>query len=72
MRTPSSEEGEVVVRVWIEPTDGDEAVLHVAVTDTGIGIPVEKQALIFDGKTYPVSTAKNGPGEKNGSLCTPR
>ena len=23
-------------------------------------------------KTYSVSTAKNGPGEKNGSLCTPR
>jgi lipoprotein-anchoring transpeptidase ErfK/SrfK len=23
-------------------------------------------------KTYSVSTAKNGPGEKNGSFCTPR
>jgi lipoprotein-anchoring transpeptidase ErfK/SrfK len=23
-------------------------------------------------KTYPVSTAKNGPGEKSGSFCTPR
>ncbi len=23
-------------------------------------------------KIYPVSTAKNGPGERNGSFCTPR
>ena len=23
-------------------------------------------------RRYPVSTAKNGPGEKNGSMCTPR
>ena len=25
-----------------------------------------------DGTRYPVSTAKNGPGERNGSFCTPR
>jgi len=35
-------------------------------------IDIKKQSLTFDGKTYSVSTAKNGPGEKNGSFCTPR
>jgi lipoprotein-anchoring transpeptidase ErfK/SrfK len=35
-------------------------------------IDIKKQTLAFDGKTYSVSTAKNGPGEKNGSFCTPR
>src|SRR4029079_9303375 len=37
-----------------------------------IVIDIGKQTLTFDGKTYPVSTAKNGRGEKNGSFCTPR
>ena len=37
-----------------------------------IVIDLKKQELAFRGKTYQVSTAKNGPGEKNGSLCTPR
>jgi lipoprotein-anchoring transpeptidase ErfK/SrfK len=35
-------------------------------------IDIGKQELAFQGKTYSVSTAKNGPGEKNGSFCTPR
>jgi hypothetical protein len=37
-----------------------------------ITIDLSKQELRFGGKTYVVSTAKNGPGEKNGSFCTPR
>jgi lipoprotein-anchoring transpeptidase ErfK/SrfK len=37
-----------------------------------IRIDIKKQELTFDGETYSVSTAKNGPGEKNGSFCTPR
>jgi lipoprotein-anchoring transpeptidase ErfK/SrfK len=43
-----------------------------------IEIDIGKQQLVLkDGKgnslkTYSVSTAKKGPGEKNGSLCTPR
>jgi L,D-transpeptidase YbiS len=37
-----------------------------------IVIDIARQELTFDGKTYSVSTAKNGPGEKNGSFCTPR
>jgi lipoprotein-anchoring transpeptidase ErfK/SrfK len=37
-----------------------------------IVIDIEKQTLAFGGKTYLVSTASRGVGEKNGSLCTPR
>ena len=35
-------------------------------------IDLEKQQLTFQGRTYSVSTAKKGAGEKNGSFCTPR
>jgi lipoprotein-anchoring transpeptidase ErfK/SrfK len=36
-------------------------------------IDVPRQELVLsNGKRYPVSTAKNGVGEKNGSFCTPR
>jgi lipoprotein-anchoring transpeptidase ErfK/SrfK len=35
-------------------------------------IDIKKQELVFGNKIYSVSTAKNGPGEKNGSFCTPR
>ena len=35
-------------------------------------IDTAKQELRFGDKTYPVSTAKNGVGEKNGSFQTPR
>jgi L,D-transpeptidase YbiS len=42
-----------------------------------IEISIPKQTLVLSDrgrivKTYPVSTAKKGPGEKNGSLQTPR
>jgi lipoprotein-anchoring transpeptidase ErfK/SrfK len=37
-----------------------------------ITIDIAKQTLTFGAKTYLVSTAARGPGEKNGSLCTPR
>ena len=35
-------------------------------------IDVARQTLSFGDKIYPVSTSKNGLGEKNGSFCTPR
>ena len=37
-----------------------------------ININLSQQILQFKDKTYPVSTAKNGFGEVNGSLKTPR
>jgi CheY-like chemotaxis protein len=43
-----TEAGEVFVRVASEPPADGEIVLHVSVADTGIGVPKEKQAMIFD------------------------
>ncbi|HVB38520.1 MAG TPA: response regulator, partial [Vicinamibacterales bacterium] len=40
--------GEVVVRAALSDTTGARTMLHVSVSDTGIGIPLEKQRLIFD------------------------
>ncbi|MGH8046452.1 MAG: response regulator, partial [Chthoniobacterales bacterium] len=42
-------EGEIVVRVGLEnPTDAGACLLHLEVRDTGIGIPPEKLAVIFE------------------------
>ena len=38
----------------------------------GIEIDVARQTLAYGERVYPVSTSKNGLGEKNGSFCTPR
>jgi signal transduction histidine kinase/DNA-binding response OmpR family regulator len=40
--------GEVVVRISTHPQAAGEALLHVSVADTGVGIPGDKQGMIFD------------------------
>jgi two-component system sensor histidine kinase/response regulator len=43
-----TDDGEVVVRVSPKSIDGDRCELEIAISDTGIGIPEEKQARMFD------------------------
>ncbi len=43
-----TEKGEVIVRVELGGRNLREDTIHVSVTDTGIGIPLEQQSAIFD------------------------
>ncbi len=43
-----TEKGEVLISVGVDSREKDSVVLHFTVADTGIGIPEEKQARIFE------------------------
>jgi len=43
-----TQKGEVALTIQLETREGDDCVLHFMVTDTGIGVPLEKQQIIFD------------------------
>jgi PAS domain S-box-containing protein len=43
-----TEEGNVILDAELEERTGDEVQLHISVSDTGMGIPLEKQHIIFE------------------------
>jgi CheY-like chemotaxis protein/HPt (histidine-containing phosphotransfer) domain-containing protein len=57
-----TEAGEVVIRVEAQPAGAEDALLHFAVRDTGIGVAPEKQQAIF----APFVQADGGLARKHG------
>ena len=43
-----TEEGNIVLNTELDTRSGEDVRLHISVSDTGMGIPVEKQQMIFE------------------------
>ncbi len=57
-----TESGEIALSMWVESSPGHQVKLHASISDTGMGIPEDKQAIIFQ----PFQQADNSISRKFG------